>query len=184
MLVPTRSLSRSWRAIREADKFLLWFELLREECSIAAALTKPLRPKLQNCLPFVLRRSQNSGAQLFACGSLTACAKLLISFPAFRFASIRESHMRGDSCRIRGTGNLRPASGKPKLASRGHAEAFESLMHRIPWPRRGVHFEFRFRTLGFRVPDVSIADIARNFTSSPDFRRFSDSPFFYLSASA
>ena len=43
-------------AIREADKFLLWFEVLRGECSIAAALTKPLRPKLQNCLPFALRR--------------------------------------------------------------------------------------------------------------------------------
>jgi four helix bundle protein len=29
-------------AIKEADKFLLWLELLREECSIAAALTKLL----------------------------------------------------------------------------------------------------------------------------------------------
>jgi four helix bundle protein len=29
-------------AIQEADKFLLWLELLREECSIAAAFTKPL----------------------------------------------------------------------------------------------------------------------------------------------
>ena len=29
-------------AIQEADKFLLWLELLRDECSVAAALTKPL----------------------------------------------------------------------------------------------------------------------------------------------
>ena len=101
----------------------------------------------------------------------------------YGFADAFESHMRGDSCRIRGTGNLGPAAGKPKLAARGHAEAFESLMHRIPWPARGVHLEFRFRTLGSRVPDVSMADIVRNFTSSPDFRRFSDSPFFYLSVS-
>jgi four helix bundle protein len=29
-------------AIQEADKSLLWLELLRDECSVAASLTKPL----------------------------------------------------------------------------------------------------------------------------------------------
>jgi hypothetical protein len=52
-------------AIQEADESLLWLELLREECAIATALTKPLEDESSELIAIftsMINRTRERGA--------------------------------------------------------------------------------------------------------------------------